>query len=121
MNSGYRWPYGRREGALPIWAHRRMTAAGAKPFPRVIFQSRVEGLASRTTTDQSVDHYYCLQFDMSKSSRDDLDAISCATIFNSDKGRYLTADDVAKGYAEPFEDVVPAAGGGAPSPIPWMT
>ena len=23
MNSGYHWPYGRREGVLPIWAHRR--------------------------------------------------------------------------------------------------
>src|SRR6195952_2445027 len=26
MNSGYRWPYGRREGVLPIWAHRRAAA-----------------------------------------------------------------------------------------------
>lgn len=24
MNSGFRWPYGRREGVLPIWAHRRL-------------------------------------------------------------------------------------------------
>ena len=29
MNSGYRWPYGRREGVLPIWAHRRAAAPGA--------------------------------------------------------------------------------------------
>src|SRR6185312_14707748 len=29
MNSGYRWPYGRREGALPIWATRRASAPGA--------------------------------------------------------------------------------------------
>src|SRR5262245_6095852 len=28
MNSGYHWPYGRREGVLPIWAHRRMSAPG---------------------------------------------------------------------------------------------
>jgi hypothetical protein len=114
MNSGYRWPYGRREGALPIWAHRRMSAPGARSFPRVIFQKRVEGLASRTTDDQSPDHYFCLQFDMSKSSRSELDAVSCASAFNSDKGRYLTASDVAKGYSEPWEDVMPAPGGAAP-------
>ena len=29
MNSGYHWPYGRREGVLPIWAHRRAEAPGA--------------------------------------------------------------------------------------------
>ncbi|HEX4352170.1 MAG TPA: hypothetical protein VHZ95_04635, partial [Polyangiales bacterium] len=112
MNSGYRWPYGRREGVLPIWAHRRASAAGAKLFPRVIFQNRVEGLASRTTTDQSPDGYYCLQFDMGKSSKDDLDAVSCATMFSSDKGRYLTAADVSHGYSEPWEVATPAADGG---------
>src|SRR5262245_53226071 len=30
MNSGFRWPYGRREGALPIWATRRAAATDAK-------------------------------------------------------------------------------------------
>lgn len=115
MNSGYRWPYGRREGVLPIWAHRRISAPGARAFPRVVFQNRVEGLASRTTSDESPDTYYCLQFDLSKSSRDDLDAVSCATMFNSDKGRYMTSADVAKGYTEPWEDVMPASGGGTPT------
>ena len=109
MNSGYRWPYGRREGVLPVWAHRRASAPGARLFPRVIFQNRVEGLASRTTSDQSPDGYYCLQFDAAKSSRDELDAISCATPFSSDKGRYLTEQDVATGYAEPYE-TTPGAG-----------
>jgi hypothetical protein len=109
MNSGYRWPYGRREGVLPVWAHRRASAPGALLFPRVIFQNRVEGLASRTTSDQSPDAYYCLQFDIAKSSRDELDAVSCATPFSSDKGRYLTAQDIAAGYAEPYE-TQPGAG-----------
>src|SRR5262245_20754137 len=40
MNSGYRWPYGRREGSLPIWATRRAAAPGAKQWKRVLFQSR---------------------------------------------------------------------------------
>jgi hypothetical protein len=47
MNSGFHWPYGRREGVLPVWAHRRVAAQ--EPFPRVIFQNRAsEGYASRT-------------------------------------------------------------------------
>ncbi|HKU37000.1 MAG TPA: CFI-box-CTERM domain-containing protein [Polyangiales bacterium] len=104
MNSGYRWPYGRREGVLPIWGHRRAAAPGAKQFPRVIFQSREEGFASQTISDQSKDTYFCLQFDVKKSSKQELvDAISCATQFNSDKGRYMTQADVDKGYTEPWE------------------
>jgi hypothetical protein len=102
MNSGYRWPYGRREGALPIWAHRRAAAPGAKQFPRVVFQDRPEGYASRVTADQSPDEYHCLQFDARHSARDKLDAISCATKFSSDKGRYLTAMEAEVGYREPW-------------------
>jgi hypothetical protein len=103
MNSGFRWPYGRREGALPVWAHRRAAAPGAKSFKRVIFQDRQsEGDASRTTSDSSVDPYYCLSFTQANSGRDSLDAVSCASIFSSDKGRFLTSKD--QGYAEPYQD-----------------
>ena len=115
MNSGYRWPYGRREGVLPVWAHRRASAPGAQQFPRVIFQNRVEGLASRTTSDQSLDSYYCLQFDAQKSALEELDAVSCATQFSSDKGRYLTEQDATRGYGEPYE---PAPGQGIRQPLP---
>jgi hypothetical protein len=104
MNSGYRWPYGRREGALPVWAHRRAAAPGAALFPRVVFQARPEGFASRLTNDQSPDAYHCLQFDPSRSTRDQLDAVSCATMFSSDKGRYLTEADVRAHYVEPWEE-----------------
>jgi hypothetical protein len=103
MNSGFRWPYGRREGVLPVWAHRRASAAGAKQWKRVVFQSRIEGFASRTTEDMSKDDYYCLSFSESTTSRDALDAVTCASVFNSDKGRFITKSDVGNGYAEPFE------------------
>jgi hypothetical protein len=104
MNSGFRWPYGRREGALPIWATRRASAPDAKLFRSVIFQDRTtEGLASRTSNDYSKDDYYCLSFDRSRSSKDALDAVSCASVFNSDKGRFLTQADVDGGYSEPYE------------------
>jgi hypothetical protein len=105
MNSGYRWPYGRREGALPVWAHRRADAPGAKQFKRVIFQNRdSEGYASRTSDDQSVDDFYCLSFNRTESGRDALDAVTCASVFSSDKGRFVTDADVAKPYAEPWQN-----------------
>lgn len=102
MNSGFRWPYGRREGVLPIWAHRRATVEA--PFPRVIFQDRIsEGYAARNVPDHSTDDYFCLSFNVDRSKKDALDAVSCASVFSSDKGRYLDVDDLERGYAEPFE------------------
>jgi len=102
MNSGYRWPYGGARRAAGVGAPPRQRT-GAQLFGRVIFQNRVEGFASRTVSDQSPDAYYCLQFDMAKATRDHLDAVSCATPFSSDKGRYLTEQDVAQAYGEPYE------------------
>ena len=101
MNSGYHWPYGRREGVLPIWAHRRLSAPGAVAFPRIIFQRRPEGYASRACEDSTRDTYFCLSFSAEKAGRDKLDAVTCASVFNSDKGRIMTATDVANGYTEP--------------------
>ena len=104
MNSGFRWPYGRREGVLPVWAHARASAPGAELFNRVIFQNRTsEGHASRSSNDFSRDDYFCLSFDSSASQRGALDAITCASAFNSDKGRYITQEDVNAGYLEPGE------------------
>lgn len=113
MNSGDRWPYGRREGVLPVWAHRRAAAPGASLFRRVIFQDRLsEGRASRTSNDASRDDHFCLSFNQTHSNRDSVDAMTCASIFNSDKGRYITSADIAEGYGEPIEI--------APSPIDLM-
>ncbi|MGB5548481.1 MAG: hypothetical protein WBM74_18020, partial [Polyangiales bacterium] len=106
MNSGFRWPYGRREGILPVWGHRRAEAPGAEPFPMVIFQDRSsEGFASRTSVDASPDSYFCLSFDQTTTTREALDAVTCASVFNSDKGRFVTDDDVRNQYSEPFVDV----------------
>ncbi|MGB9341727.1 MAG: CFI-box-CTERM domain-containing protein [Polyangiales bacterium] len=106
MNSGFRWPYGRREGILPVWGHRRAEAPGAEPFPMVIFQDRSsEGFASRTSVDASPDSYFCLSFDQTTTTREALDAVTCASVFNSDKGRFVTDDDVRNQYGEPFVDV----------------
>jgi hypothetical protein len=104
MNSGFRWPYGRREGVLPVWAHRRASAPGAQLFRRVIFQDRIsEGHASRSSNDFSRDDYFCLSFRTETTTRDALDAVTCASTFHSDKGRFITEVDVARGYFEPVE------------------
>ena len=105
MNSGFRWPYGRREGVLPVWAHRRVAAGGAA-FGRVIFAHRdSEGFATRTPGEQrnTDDDYFCLRYDAELGRRDSLDAVTCASRFHSNKGRYLTESDVAAGYAEPWQ------------------
>jgi hypothetical protein len=103
MNSGFHWPYGRRDGVLPVWGTRRAAAPDARPFRTVIFQNRIsEGFATRNSNDFSFDDYFCLSFQQQRSTRDELDAVSCATPFSSDKGRFLTEDDLARGYAEPW-------------------
>lgn len=105
MNSGFRWPYGRREGVLPIWAHRRAAAPGARSFKRVIFQNRVtEGLASidlirrEEVSDSTSDPYFCLSFIHANNA---LDAVTCASVFMSDKGRFVAPADTSARYAEP--------------------
>jgi hypothetical protein len=106
MNSGYHWPYGRREGVLPLWAHRRFEVEGTL-FPRVVFAGgRPEGWASRSSGEEPVnlnteDEYYCLSF----TGGETLDAMSCASVFNSNKGRYLTEGDVSTGYSEPWQEI----------------
>ncbi len=119
MNSGFRWPYGRREGALPVWAHRRV-AAGADPFPRVIFNGRAsEGNASSAGSvgepRNTRDDYFCLSFMRGVSSRDALDAMTCPSVFMSNKGRYITDSDAADDYAEPWQR---ADGSGMMRPLP---
>lgn len=102
MNSGFLWPYGRREGVLPVWANRRAGAPDAEQFRRVIFQDRTsEGWASRSSADFSPDDYYCLSFDAASAERDNLDAVTCPSPFNSDKGRYVAPDET--NYVEPFQ------------------
>jgi hypothetical protein len=106
MNSGYRWPYGRREGVLPVWAHARL-ATGRPAFPRVIFDGRGEGHVSGIEPDEpdnTRDDHFCLSLTVERSQRDGLDAITCASAFFSNKGRYLRVEDRDAGYAEPWQD-----------------
>ena len=106
MNSGFHWPYGRREGALPIWASRRAEVSGTA-FRRVVFNGRAsEGHASVSGAEpgNTRDAYYCLSFSRDLSDRAALDAMTCASVFFSNKGRYLTESDFRTGYGEPWEE-----------------
>src|SRR4029077_1932392 len=115
MNGGFHWPYGRREGVLPISAHRRAAAPDVPgQFPRLVFQTRAyEGEAARDgcNQDSTLDPYFCLPFS-GNTHKDGLDAVTCASPFNSDKGRILSEQDVKAGYAEP------ATLGGTPMMLP---
>lgn len=72
----------------------------------MIFATRsVEGRIGTSAPGGSThDGYFCLPFAAELTRRDGLDAISCASEFVGDRGRYIASDDLADGYAEPFED-----------------
>ncbi len=53
FNSSRRWPYGRREHALPVWAHRQ-----GKTFPRVVFQNNDDTNLSHPFDQSSQEVFY---------------------------------------------------------------
>lgn len=122
MNTGFRYPYGRREGALPVWAHRRFEATG-RGFPMVFFNERYstdgihsgEGYASVGVGEptNTIDNYFFLSFDDTYNTPDledsyepaEIDAVTMASVFRSNKGRYVTQADIDSGYAaEPWQE-----------------
>lgn len=90
FRSNPRWPYGRRQNALPIWAHRR-----GRLYDAVVMQDGLEDTLGFHEEISSPDPYYC------RPLRPDevIDAISCPTaLFNSAKGRL---DPAAPGVLYP--------------------
>ena len=131
MNSGYHWPYGRREGVLPIWAHRRAAAPGAGQFPRSSFRIGPRG-GRRALRRLDAGCVLLSRVRRDSTKADSLDAITCASRFNSDKGRKLPEWQAAtrsppRSAAErhplapsslypPRRDISPCDGGNALSP-----
>lgn len=75
----YLWPYGRREMALPVWAHKR----GVR-YDRLVFQDCREGALGWHETDSSLEPFYCRPMTETEMS---VDTITCPTTsFRSDKG-----------------------------------
>ncbi len=83
FKSAYRWPYGRREMVLPVWAHAR-----GKTYPYIV----MGGAPGYDAHDDSVgyheaysstENFYC------PPSNVPLDAVSCASQFTGSKGVFM--------------------------------
>jgi hypothetical protein len=82
FNSEILWPYGRRENALPVWAHRRGVV-----YPRVVFQDEDDNDLSHAISESSVDPYYCRPLRAGEDAwQATIDSGSCATTAFTDKG-----------------------------------
>jgi len=99
LPTGYRWPTGRRLDALPRWAHQRLASGGA-PFRTVVWTEGPEGHAAGHPPMDWIDNYYCMSFRTEDVA--ELDAVTCASLWAGEPGRYLTEADVDEGYAAPF-------------------
>jgi hypothetical protein len=102
--SSWRFPYGKRVMALPVWAHRR-----GKLYPTVVLQD--DGGSSGGEMGigfheqvSSPDGYHCLTFMPSTwvYNNATVDAITCPTgVFNSSKGRLAEEKDDAGNFKIP--------------------
>lgn len=85
---GYLWPYGRRENALPVWAHKR-----DRQYERIVFQDCREDWLGWHEPVSSQEPFYCRPMSATEMGVP-VDAISCPTSnFNSDKGKPLRQID----------------------------
>jgi hypothetical protein len=96
FKSAYRWPYGRREMVLPVWAHKR-----GKQYPLVVMGG-AGGVDHHDDTIgyheafSSTENFYC------PPSGQPLDAVSCASQFVGSKGIY---DGVRTSFYPPRADL----------------
>jgi len=109
FNSGPRWPYGRREGVFPVWAHRH-----GQTFPRLDFQNYDDNAAndrnlSHPFTNSSVEQFFCRPLRPDEAM---WDTQTCATVVYTDKG---TLSPTAKSLYPPREDIVMHADIDSPS------
>ena len=83
FKSAYRWPYGRREMVLPVWAHTR-----GKQYPYIVMGGS-QGVDAHDDSIgyhesySSTENFYC------PPSNVPLDAVSCASQFTGSKGIFL--------------------------------
>jgi hypothetical protein len=80
FNTNYLWPYGHRDGVLPVWAHRR-----GMVYPQVVFRNAREDDLSHQANQSSVEPFYCQPMSFKENPPD---ATTCATEYTgTDKGR----------------------------------
>lgn len=79
FGSAYLWPYGRREMALPVWAHHR-----GVEYDRIVFQDCHESALGWHESHSSTEPFYCRPMTQVEMS---VDTITCPTSgFSTDKG-----------------------------------
>ncbi|HVU52178.1 MAG TPA: CFI-box-CTERM domain-containing protein [Polyangia bacterium] len=79
LRSGPRFPYGRREMALPVWAHAR-----GKTYPLVVMQDGQEDRLGGHEDDSSPEPHFCRPM----LPPEIVDAVTCPSgTFRSDKGK----------------------------------
>ncbi|MEQ8274008.1 MAG: CFI-box-CTERM domain-containing protein [Deltaproteobacteria bacterium] len=87
------FPYGRREMALPVWAHRR-----GVQYDRMVFQDCKESWLGWHEATSSPEPFYCRPMTHSEMNAD---AISCPTTrFNTDKGMPFRLVDMSNAYCQ---------------------
>jgi len=84
FNSSWHWPYGRREFALPIWAHRT-----GKTFPKVVFQNQDETNLSHPLSESSAEPFYCRPL---IDGEPQWDTQTCSSAVYTDKGKLSTIE-----------------------------
>lgn len=93
FGGSFLFPYGRRESALPIWAHRR-----GKTYDRFVFQDCKESWLGWHEATSSPEPFYCRPMTAIEMG---VDAISCPTTrFNTDKGMPLRLVDQGNPYCQ---------------------
>ncbi len=100
LKTNFRWPYGRREMVLPVWAHRRNVhypkvlmggACGNSPASKCLDKSPCGGDCEDSTIayhsrTSSYEPFYC-----SPSGPSSIDAMSCASKGTFSKGAFADA------------------------------
>jgi hypothetical protein len=105
FNSGPRWPYGRREGVFPVWAHRH-----GRSFPLLEFRDGQDRNLSHRMSECSIDTFYCRPL---LPDEEGWDAQSCASArVYTDKG---VASDTKTSLYPPREDIAMVDGIDHPS------
>ena len=79
FNSGPLWPYGRRVGTFPVWAHRH-----GEIFPQVVFQNNDTNNLSHPLSQSSLERQFCRPI---RPTEPLWDAASCASVVYTDKGQ----------------------------------
>ena len=103
MNSGFHWPYGRREGRCPsgrtVGPPRRARGSSRASS----FRTATEGFASRTCEDSTPESYFCLAFIGDQHARPPSTRSAAPAALSATRDASSSGVDVAAGYAEPVE------------------